>query len=123
MKTERTYRNWKKMMEIGRKVFRCHQLPERSFFVKGYQFPLCARCTGILCGAVLSFPVSLLLWRENGILSAVLIGLMVADGTVQYCTKYRSTNPRRLLTGLGAGYGAVQLLIRFADILISGFRL
>jgi len=30
----------------------CHQLPERSFFVDGYQFPVCARCTGLyLSGA------------------------------------------------------------------------
>ena len=25
----------------------CHQLPERSFFVGDYQFPVCARCAGL----------------------------------------------------------------------------
>jgi uncharacterized membrane protein len=30
----------------------CHQLPERSFFVDGWQLPVCARCTGLyLSGA------------------------------------------------------------------------
>lgn len=25
----------------------CHQLPDRSFFLDGRQFPVCARCTGL----------------------------------------------------------------------------
>ncbi|MBQ3473297.1 MAG: DUF2085 domain-containing protein, partial [Methanobrevibacter sp.] len=24
----------------------CHRMHERSFFIKGHQFPVCARCTG-----------------------------------------------------------------------------
>ena len=28
----------------------CHQLPERSFFFRQYQFPVCARCCGVLIG-------------------------------------------------------------------------
>jgi uncharacterized membrane protein len=30
----------------------CHQLPERSFFVFGAQFPLCIRCSALLAGAL-----------------------------------------------------------------------
>jgi uncharacterized membrane protein len=31
----------------------CHQRPERSFFLDGHQFPVCARCTGLyLSGAL-----------------------------------------------------------------------
>ena len=25
----------------------CHQIPDRSFFLDGRQFPVCARCTGL----------------------------------------------------------------------------
>ncbi|MEE0456852.1 MAG: DUF2085 domain-containing protein, partial [Anaerovibrio sp.] len=28
-------------------------MPSRSFFIHGYQMPLCARCTGIIVGEVL----------------------------------------------------------------------
>ncbi|MCU1267619.1 MAG: Protein of unknown function transrane [Acidobacteria bacterium] len=28
----------------------CHQIPERSFFIAGHQFAVCARCTGIYAG-------------------------------------------------------------------------
>src|SRR5207248_3168461 len=28
----------------------CHQIPERSFFIDGHPFAICARCTGIYFG-------------------------------------------------------------------------
>ena len=29
----------------------CHQIPERSFYVAGFQLPVCARCLGLYAGA------------------------------------------------------------------------
>jgi uncharacterized membrane protein len=31
----------------------CHQLPDRSFFWGGQQFPVCARCTGLYASAAI----------------------------------------------------------------------
>lgn len=31
----------------------CHQIPERSFFLAGHQFAVCARCTGLYVGFTL----------------------------------------------------------------------
>src|SRR6266850_1311582 len=32
----------------------CHQLPERSFYIAGHQFAVCARCTGLYAGFTLA---------------------------------------------------------------------
>jgi uncharacterized membrane protein len=32
----------------------CHQIPERSFFIAGHQFAVCARCTGLYAGFTLA---------------------------------------------------------------------
>jgi uncharacterized membrane protein len=34
--------------------FFCHQLPERSLFIGGVQFPICIRCSALLAGATLA---------------------------------------------------------------------
>lgn len=89
----------------------CHQMPERSFFLRGKQFPLCARCTGILIGQLLALP----LWpacRPSLFLAAVLIVPMACDGILQYGFSVMSNNARRLATGLLAGYGQMSLFIR-----------
>lgn len=38
----------------------CHQIPERSFFIAGHKFAVCARCTGLYAGftvATLFYPL------------------------------------------------------------------
>jgi len=41
----------------------CHQRPERSFFFRGHQFAVCARCTGLYFGAALSVPFAIAVGR------------------------------------------------------------
>ena len=31
--------------------FICHRIPERTFNIRGYYFPVCSRCTGFYIGA------------------------------------------------------------------------
>ena len=100
-------RNWAdKWLPI---IMGCHCRPDRSFHLHGRQFPVCARCTGILCGAFAALagigfgtpePLWLLLFMTP----------MIADGTIQRLTKYESTNRRRFITGALGGYAAGTLL-------------
>ena len=44
--------------------FVCHQLPERSFFWDGRQYPVCARCTGLYLSGLAGFVAwGLYRWR------------------------------------------------------------
>jgi uncharacterized membrane protein len=98
----------------------CHQLPERCFTVKGYTFPLCARCTGVFLGqsmALLLLPFGV---RSGWIPALVLLGLMGFDWTLQRLEILPSTNPRRLVTGILGGFGLFSLYIQIA---VAGLEL
>lgn len=88
----------------------CHQLAERSFFYKSYQFPMCARCTGVMLGYVLAFAVWFVYRLEVGIYFALCL-LMFFDWYLQYLKIRTSTNVRRLLTGIGGGIGLMSLFL------------
>lgn len=90
-------------------MFLCHRLPERSFFFKGRQFPLCARCTGILFGYILGIIYVILSHGMHIILELSLMLPLVIDGTGQYLGYYESTNIRRLITGILAGIATICL--------------
>ena len=49
--------------------------------------------------------------RPAAWIALVLMVPMMADGFIQMKTRYESTNPRRFLTGLLGGYGALTLFI------------
>lgn len=109
--TEKQYCRWQKLMKIGYKVFRCHQLPERSFHWHGYQFPICARCTGIFLGFILLGPVITIFTFGNMYVSLNLFFLMICDGSLQYFKILESNNIRRLITGLGFGYALFSFIV------------
>ncbi|MEM5818666.1 MAG: DUF2085 domain-containing protein [Desulfitobacterium hafniense] len=100
-------------------LFLCHRLPERSFFFRGRQFPVCARCTGIAFGYILG---ALLALKYHPVPLGTIILLLIPlgiDGSVQYLGLGKSTNKRRLLTGIGAGIATVFLL---AKIILMGIN-
>ena len=100
-------------------AFMCHRIPERSFFYRGKQFPLCARCTGILCGYI----IGLLILKIYAILpltlSLIIIIPMIIDGTGQLFNKWESNNFRRLITGILGGISIDFLIINFTLIFIN----
>lgn len=90
----------------------CHQRPERSFFFRGMQFPVCARCTGVFIGEILG--VLLFKIGEISILTAIIFCLiMLLDWGIQYATHHESNNFRRLISGLLCGYAFMDLLLKF----------
>jgi uncharacterized membrane protein len=91
----------------------CHRLPERSFFVEGRQFHVCARCTGLIVG----LPVSILLipLRDSLPFVFALFGiLLIADGLTQFVRWRTSNNQLRFITGFGT---AATLLPSAVDLL------
>lgn len=86
-------------------------MPERSFFIRGYQMPVCARCFGIMLGEVAAIPSAFFL-SLNVFSLLILMVPMALDGGIQYKTSYRSTNPRRFITGFLFGFSFVSLLIQ-----------
>lgn len=85
----------------------CHGIPERCLYLWNVPMPICARCTAIYAGLILSFVVFLILPRMREqvarmVLYAALVPMAV-DGLTQLAGLRLSTNTLRLETGLLAG--------------------
>ena len=111
---------WLVLMRMGRKCG-CHQMATRSFFYKNFQYPLCARCTGIFIGQFFIAPIILILGYNNLILNIVLFIPLVIDGLLQYFKIIESNNLRRLVTGLMAGYSIMSITVYMILLLVSIF--
>jgi uncharacterized membrane protein len=97
----------------------CHRITDRSFTIAGRQLPLCARCTGMYLGVVLTFVVLGLAGRRRWSMMPPLrvilvllgfIALFGLDGLNSYSHffpemphVYTPQNWLRLVTGVGAG--------------------
>lgn len=99
-------------MNIARYI--CHQKPERSFFIKGRQFPVCARCTGFYTGLVVYLIWSLFNSHSYDlnmlIISMILMIPVAVDGMTQYFGPRESTNTIRFITGFIGGIGLIIFL-------------
>ena len=97
----------------------CHQKADRSFFINNYQFPICARCTGLLIGYILGIISLFFNFKVSILLSVFFIFIMFVDWFIQHKNILYSTNIRRLLTGLLCGFGIINILsISFSKIII-----
>ena len=95
----------------------CHQRPERSFFLYGYQFPLCSRCTGILIGYLCSVLLMVFGWISDFLTCSLLILPLILDGGIQLLFDILSNNRRRFITGILFGIGFAQLFVHIIKLL------
>lgn len=117
----------------------CHQLPDHSLTFGGLPLPLCARCTGLFTGAVLTF-FTLWAMRQGRRASlpkgrlAVFLGALAfawgVDGANSFCSTlhgtpflYRPSNALRLATGLGLGMGVGVLLYSITHQVLGTWHL
>lgn len=101
---------WLKLMIIFDKYWGCHQMANRSFSFRNYQFPVCARCTGMIIGELTAISAFMLHLRLNTAFCLCIMIPMFLDGTIQFYTDYLSNNIKRLITGLLFGFGFLQIL-------------
>ena len=104
-------KQWIRLMELG-EMLGCHQMPERSFFIKGFQFPVCARCTGVILSAIIATIIFFKKRLPIG-LCLSMSSVMLLDWGMQYLKIKESTNSRRLITGMIGGFGYSTLHLYF----------
>lgn len=90
-------------------IFGCHNLCERSFKIKDYYLPICARCSGIYLGVFLSF--SKVTLEYNFVVSVMLMIPLLIDGLVQRYTRYNSNNSKRFISGILFGIASIDLFL------------
>lgn len=87
----------------------CHRMPERSFFVKGYQFPVCARCTGFYISLIIYFIYAYYFFVDYNLFLLIFAILLliptVIDGLTQLFEYRESNNILRFITGIMGGIG------------------
>ena len=113
---------WIRLMELGGRTG-CHQMPERSFFIKGYQFPVCARCCGVFLGYLLA-PIIYVKMGFYKLRYCAVAGLflMFLDWLLQAVHIKESTNIRRFLTGIAGGFGSMVVFIKLLMVMIIGLK-
>lgn len=110
----------RKPEQLFQMLFLCHRRPDRSFHCSnGKQFPICARCTGILAGYLLGILLAIMTGPIFVIYAFLLLIPTIIDGFVQLFTNYESNNIKRLITGIAAGVGIVYIFVFIASSAIA----
>jgi uncharacterized membrane protein len=102
----------------------CHQLPERSFYLAGFQIPVCARCLGIYAGAAVASSIHVLgafvpesrWWRILAPRDARRVFFLAALPTLLTIAlesggMWRGTNTIRAIAGVVLGIGGALVVM------------
>jgi len=105
------------------KVFICHRLPERTFKIGKWYFPVCSRCTGIYISIFSYYFFVYFVYVEYDLIIIITAFLMIIpallDGITQFFGFRESNNTLRFTTGLIAGIGLGILFKAMKWILFS----
>lgn len=105
------------------KVYICHRLPNRTFKIRGYYFPVCSRCTGIYIGAFSYFILAMFYYIEYDLSLMITASLLIIptfiDGLTQFIGFRDSNNTLRFFSGLIAGIG-LAIFIKYFKIILMG---
>lgn len=105
------------------KVGICHRIPERTFKIKNYYFPVCSRCTGIYISMFSYYLFVYFVYVEYTPIIIIIAFLMMIpallDGLTQFFRFRDSNNSLRFTTGLIAGLGFAILFKTIKYVLIG----
>lgn len=107
----------------------CHQLPERSYFIEGHPFAVCARCTGIYAGfaaATVFYPLAKSLRhietpaRKWLFLAAAPLAI---DFALEFSGIWHNTHSSRLVTGaLLGGVAVFYIMPGLSDLSLRSWK-
>ncbi len=87
----------------------CHRLPERTFKIGKWYFPVCSRCTGLYIGAFSYFVFVYFVYVQYTFKTLLFAIAMIIptflDGITQFIGLRESNNALRFTTGFVAGLG------------------
>ena len=118
MKRSTKIKTWAFFMRLGNRCG-CHQRVDRSFKIKGWQFPICSRCTGILTGQLIGIFIYLFQLSIPLYIDFLFLAIMFLDWFIQYKKIKESTNFRRFITGNLAGIAQMSILIKCIIFIIN----
>lgn len=114
-----------KAYQIFYRIPICHRLPDRTFKIRGYYFPVCSRCTGFYLGAFSYFIYVYLFYVQYTayltLLSFLLLLPAFLDGFTQLLNYRLSNNTLRFFTGIIGGIGLGILIKAFKWVIIMNF--
>lgn len=97
----------------------CHGRSDRCLSIRGYEFPICSRCTAIYAGFITGLLFEIVFGLPSKEILPVYI-LLVAptgiDGLTQLLSDRESTNLIRLITGYPAGIGLILFVRTVSSI-------
>ena len=102
------------LLNVGQKrlgfAFFCHRQLERSFAIRGHQFPICSRCTGLLLGFFGFIALALINVQIPLFAGLIMLLPMAIDGASQLTGLRESNNLVRLLTGFLFTFGFMSIV-------------